>query len=130
VNARLRASLVATLFVCATPLFAHAQGAAVERLQARVDSLELRIIELERRVSQLENAATSEPDRRRPVAGNARDIANWRRLRERMTYDQVRTLLGEPEKIDGGTVAFWSYPDAGQVTFISGRVTSWSEPSR
>jgi hypothetical protein len=47
-----------------------------------------------------------------------------------MSMEDVRSLLGEPEKIDGGSVAFWYYPRSGEVMFVSGKLTSWKEPAR
>jgi len=34
-----------------------------------------------------------------------------------MSEDDVRTLLGEPQRIYGGDVALWEYPDYGKVRF-------------
>lgn len=126
----LRTGLIALGLVTTTPLLAMAQSSGDERLPQRLDSLEARLLELERRVTRLEAAPGSAPARSTAVAGNAGDLANWRRLRERMSYEDVRSLLGEPEKVDGGSVAFWRYPNRGTVTFVSGELTSWSEPSR
>lgn len=125
-----RSALIATLFVAVGTPAAQAQSATDEKLLRRIDSLERRIVALEGRIAALEGAARNEPPRARAVDGRSEEIANWRRLRERMTYDQVRSLLGEPEKIAGGSLAFWFYLNGGQVTFSSGRVSSWSEPSR
>ena len=56
------------------------------------------------------------------------NLSSWRQLKKNMSEDQVRTLLGEPVKIDGGTLAFWHYKNGGTVTFYNDRVDSWSEP--
>lgn len=129
-NSVLKIALATTVLVLALPCASHAQKVTPERLQQRIDSLERRISELERRLAAVEGAPTRAAERPRPLAGNSKELTNWRRLREDMTYEDVRALLGEPTKIDGGGVAFWHYPDFGAVTFISGRVSSWSEPTR
>jgi len=44
-----------------------------------------------------------------------------------MKPDQVRALLGEPERVDAGGVTFWRWANA-YVSFIDGKVYGWSEP--
>ena len=56
------------------------------------------------------------------------DLSSWRQLRKSMSEEQVRALLGEPLKVDGGTLAFWHYKSGGKVTFYQDRVDSWEEP--
>ena len=56
------------------------------------------------------------------------DLSSWRQLKKNMSEEQVRALLGEPAKIDGGTFAFWHYRNGGAVTFYNDRVDSWTEP--
>ena len=46
-----------------------------------------------------------------------------------MTTAEVRALLGEPERVDGGYVTNWHWTDA-NVVFIDGEPKSWSEPRR
>lgn len=123
-------ALVVLVFLSLAPSRTHAQDAATKRLQQRVDSLEQLVAELGRRVAQLESPAMSGATQTRTATGDSRNLANWRRLQEGMSYDQVRALLGEPTKVDGGTVARWEYPRHGSVSFYSGRVSSWSEPER
>jgi outer membrane protein assembly factor BamE (lipoprotein component of BamABCDE complex) len=52
-----------------------------------------------------------------------------------MTQEQVRDLLGEPDKVDaGGTLTFWYFglPVGGMVHFHSAtnRLDGWTEPTR
>jgi len=124
------ASLFAVLSLAVLSSEASAQTTVEQALARRVDSLERRINELEARLALLERSGTQPPDPTRIPSTGALDIANWRRLRENMSYDAVRRILGEPDRIDGGTVAFWAYPNGGQISFISGRLRSWTEPSR
>jgi hypothetical protein len=123
-----RALFLAAVCCAATPARIEAQENQTEALLHRVDSLERRIADLEARISQLESPRRAEPAANRAQTGNSRDLANWRRLREGMTYEQVRTILGEPVRIRGGGVAFWTYPRGGEVGFVSGRLSSWKEP--
>jgi uncharacterized membrane protein YebE (DUF533 family) len=56
------------------------------------------------------------------------DLSSWRQLKKSMSEEQVRVLLGEPVKIDGGAFAFWQYRNGGTVTFYDDKVYSWEEP--
>ena len=131
-RALFRIAVAAAVAAALLPAAAYGQNATSEALIRKVDSLQTRTDELESRVAALESLLKAAPARRpaADAAPNPRDIANWRRLREDMSMEEVRSLLGEPEKIDGGTVAYWYYPRSGQVTFVSGRLTQWKEPSR
>ena len=33
----------------------------------------------------------------------------------------MQKILGDPEQVDGGTIAFWRYPNGGTVTFFIGK---------
>jgi TonB family protein len=44
-----------------------------------------------------------------------------------MSPEQVRALLGEPDRIQGGAFTHWQY-GGGYVTFFEGAVDRWSEP--
>ena len=121
-------ALLAVLCLVALPSPASAQSRTEEALARRVDSLERRVVELEARLAQLERSGPQATSARSTSSTNSQDLANWRQLREDMSYDTVRRILGEPVRIDGGSVAFWSYQNGGQVSFISGRLKSWTEP--
>jgi hypothetical protein len=47
-----------------------------------------------------------------------------------MTTDEVRDILGEPARLDGGTVANWIYPNGGHATFYRDKLNQWVEPTR
>lgn len=67
----------------------------------------------------------------KPVANQQKqsaDLSSWRQLKKNMSEEQVRALLGEPAKVDGGTFAFWHYRSGGSVTFYNDRLDSWTEP--
>ena len=40
----------------------------------------------------------------------------------------IQKILGQPERVDGGTIGFWRYPNGGTLTFVIGKLNSWSEP--
>lgn len=56
------------------------------------------------------------------------DLSAWRQLRKDMSQSDVRSLLGEPSRIQGGSFTFWNYSSGGAVTFYEGKVYSWNEP--
>ena len=96
----------------------------------RIKKLEQDIQELRARVSNLEankgntiNNASSNIS-----TGGRQSIANWRKLESGMSPTQVRYLLGEPQRIDGGELAFWHYQNGGLVRFMRGKLHGWVEP--
>ena len=104
---------------------------------ASAQSLDERVRELERRVEQLEKQVaqpTSPVSAPKPVSSQSdgwRQRENWRSLRRGMTESDVRSILGEPNKVDVN-VAFtlWDYPGGGSAQFESrdGRLQGWREP--
>lgn len=133
----LGAALVAVLAAVSIPAVAAGQETAADSLLRRIDLIERRTIELERRVRELEGLLAIEPARTRAVAASSQsqDVQNWRRLRLSMTMDQVRALLGEPERVHvAGPWTFWNWDSLGgaNVRFYnrSGEVDAWSEPHR
>lgn len=132
----LRAALLSALVASSHPALAAGQEASTDSLLRRIELLERRTIDLERRVRELEALITIEPSQSRPVAAipEAQDLQNWRRLRLNLTMDQVRTLLGEPERVDvinSWTTWNWGSLGGANVSFDrSGKVVGWSEPRR
>jgi hypothetical protein len=57
-----------------------------------------------------------------------KSLANWGKLANDMSISDAQKILGEPEQVDGGTIAFWRYPNGGTVTFVIGKVNTWSVP--
>lgn len=57
-----------------------------------------------------------------------KSLANWKKLANDMSISDAQKILGDPEQVDGGTIAFWRYPNGGTVTFVIGKVNAWSEP--
>ena len=97
---------------------------------ARIDQLEKQIQELKLRISKLESILST-PSSHQEIAPSSegwKSIANWRMLSTDMGPNDVRKILGEPHRVDGGEVAFWHYQNGGSVTFMDGKVHGWSEP--
>lgn len=97
---------------------------------ARIDRLEKQVQELTVRLSNLESQLNDEDQVQEFVArGDGwKSIANWRKLTTSMGYDDVERILGTPERVDGGNLARWQYPNRAEVVFMRGKVESWSEP--
>lgn len=98
----------------------------------RIDQLEKEVQELKFRLSKLESSLSNDSEIQKTVTNAAgwKSIENWRKLTTAMDYDDVERILGKPERIDGGHLAFWHYPNLGKVTFMDGKVQSWSEPQQ
>ncbi len=72
---------------------------------------------------------------RQKPAGSGKGPPDWGAIREGMTQDQVRAVLGEPKSMRTHPIegTFWEYPEAdrhGMVRFNTetGRVASWNAP--
>jgi len=61
-------------------------------------------------------------------------LSQWRRIKKGISREQVRAILGEPRKIEGGTLELWfygqsySYGAASSVVFGYDGVIGWQEP--
>ena len=96
----------------------------------RINQLEKEIQDIKFRLSRLETFPGNKGKAQEPVTSSDgwRSVTNWRSLATDMGESDVRRILGEPDRIDGGGVAFWYYQNNGSVTFLSGKVRSWKEP--
>jgi hypothetical protein len=96
----------------------------------RITQLEREVQDLKNRISRLESSqAGAKPNARTVPSGEGwKNLANWRSLQTGMTYDEVRSILGEPARIAGGEIAFWFYGNRGSVDFYQHRLKSWTEP--
>ena len=81
-------------------------------------------------MTKLESAQGIKTDTQKPLANSDgwKSLANWRQLTTGMTPIDVRGLLGEPQRVDGGEFANWYYPNRGSVGFYSGKLNRWQEP--
>ena len=104
---------------------------------APAQTLDDRVRELERRVEQLEKhvAQPASPvSAPKPVIGQPdgwRQRENWRSLRHGMTESDVRSILGDPHKVDANPIVIrWDYSGGGSAEFEvrDGRLRGWREP--
>ena len=110
----------AIVFILAT----SAQAPAQSSMESRVQRLEETILVLEQRVASLEAQLRERSAPTQAPSGKAK----WRQLRLEMSMDEVRTLLGEPDRVDAGPVTFWYWADNASANFMRGKLTGWSEP--
>lgn len=127
----LRVTLLTAFATVLLPAVSVAQGGATDSLLRRIELLERRTEALEQLVSELEVLVKTQPSRALPVPPlpTAGDLQNWRRLRMGMNMNEVRALLGEPERVDAGPITHWRWRNA-NVYFMDGKVEGWSEPGR
>jgi hypothetical protein len=98
--------------------FAQAQDAGrVEQLEKEVQSLKFRLSAIEAAI-----VNTAKP------GSVLKSLSVWRQLRKDLSPNEVRAILGEPDRIHGGPVTYWYYPNDGSVDFIRDRLSGWSEP--
>jgi outer membrane protein assembly factor BamE (lipoprotein component of BamABCDE complex) len=98
----------------------------------RTAQLEKEIEAIKQRLNKLESAqgiSTADP---KPVAAATgtgyKSLASWRQLKNYMSPSDVRALLGEPVRINGGSLARWYYPNGGELVFVGDRLSQWNEP--
>ncbi len=117
------AAVIAIVIVLATLFMFGKLSERVWQLEEDVERLKLQITQL---TSQTSNAN----NRQKPHTSidGWKNLTNWRSLKKGMSYDNVRQILGEPGRIQGGSFTFWIYPDRSSVTFYNDRLDSWTEP--
>lgn len=96
----------------------------------RIDQLEKEIQELKLRISKLE-LLLSNPNSAQEVVPSGegwKHVANWRKLLTGMDTSDVKNILGEPHRVDGGVLATWYYRNDGKVFFYKRKVERWIEP--
>jgi len=116
---------LAFLVVTFTSTVESAQNDGFSALEQRVSRLEERVAKMERFIVQ--NASQQEATRTSVPPGREK----WRRLKTGMTESQVRSILGEPLRIKGGTFAYWYYSGdsvSSRIRFYNGTVDAWNEP--
>lgn len=124
----LRALIIAIAFVTAIASISAQTPPNNPELLRRVDVLDAMLASLQKRVDSLERqlgARSSVPTPGATPAG--REV--WRRLSKGMSMLDVRSILGEPRRVDGGYRTYWRYEGQSQVTFDNtDRVSGWTEP--
>jgi hypothetical protein len=103
---------------------------AIAQDNSRINQLEQEIQSINLRLMKLESAQGVSTDAPKAPANNDgwKSLANWRSLATGMTPSDVRGILGEPSRVDGGQIANWYYQNSGDVTFMRGKLYSWREP--
>ena len=96
----------------------------------RIDQLEKEVQETKLRLSKIESLLSNPSKAQEPVTSGEgwKSVKNWRKLTNEMSTSDVQKILGEPERLDSGTVAHWYYQNGGEVNFINGKVFQWHEP--
>jgi hypothetical protein len=96
----------------------------------RIDQLEKEVQELKLRISKIESLLSSPNATQEIVASSEgyKSIANCRKITTDMGYSDVRKILGEPQRVDGGSIAEWYYPNSGKVIFQMNKAWQWREP--
>lgn len=73
-------------------------------------------------------AAPQTPTKASPRSGDSSNIANWRALRKGLTESEVKALLGEPLRVQGGGFTNWYWDRSAKVIFFQDVVYGWDEP--
>ena len=106
-----------------TPLMAQ-DSERIKQLEREVQDIKMRLANLE--------APSKSSDSQKPVVSEKHKvIANWRMLKKGMSFDEVRAILGEPLRVNGGTITTWLYTNQvsiSRVNFFRDKLDDWSEP--
>jgi hypothetical protein len=96
----------------------------------RIDQVEKEIQELKLRISKIESLLSNPSSAQEivPSGEGWKYVVNWRKLSKDMDTNDVKKILGEPYRVDGGNFAHWYYKNDGRVIFYEGKVYSWTEP--
>lgn len=96
----------------------------------RIGRLEREIEEIKQRLSRLEGSPGNPSNIQRPAnaAEGWKALSNWRQLKTGMSRDDVRGLLGEPTRIEGGDFESWYYANSGSILLFRGKLDRWQEP--
>lgn len=120
----LKYSVLLLLFFSASSV-AQGQEDRIRQLERRVESIEKRM--------NFQTAPSVEGQQSSPGADRWRNRANWRTLTRDMTESEVRSVIGEPHKVDVNQFSitwYWNYPRGPRVQFRTNdrRLDEWSEP--
>jgi outer membrane protein assembly factor BamE (lipoprotein component of BamABCDE complex) len=103
---------------------------AIAQDNSRIAKLEQEIQSINQRLMKLESAQGVSTDApKAPVNSEGwKSIASWRSLSTDMSPSDVRRILGEPSRVEGGQIANWYYQNRGTVIFMNDKVYRWNEP--
>jgi len=98
----------------------------------RIIQLEKEIQEIKARLSRIESFPSHPSNAQEPVTSSEgwKSVMNWRKLTPGMSTSDVRRILGEPHRIDGGDIATWHYQNDGRIVFHKGQARYWNEPQK
>ena len=98
----------------------------------RVAQMEREIQEIKLRLSKLESLLSNPSNAQEPATSDDgwKSVMNWRKLYKEMSTSDVRKILGEPHRVDGGNLASWHYRNGGRIVFYEGKVDHWNEPRK
>jgi hypothetical protein len=96
----------------------------------RINQLEKELQETKLRLLKLESLLSNPSNAQEVVTSGEgwRSVLNWRKIADNMSTSDVRNILGEPHRVDGGTFATWYYQNGGRIYFYEGKVNRWMEP--
>jgi len=115
-----------SLFGC---LFLTLSFGSIASDSDRITQLEKEVQELKIRLTSLESPLNKAVIQKSTVTSEGwKNLANWRSLKQGSSYDEIRAILGEPEKVRAsGPFTIWSYSNRGEVTFYQDRLDGWNE---
>ena len=95
-----------------------------------LDELEKEMQEIKHRLSELKSLLNNpRNDQKAAISAEGwKSVTNWRKLTVGMDTSDVRQILGEPQRINGGKSTRWYYQNGGIITFWEGTVDHWREP--
>ena len=96
----------------------------------RITQLEKEVQELKARLTTLELPVNKAVIQKSTVMSDGwKQLSNWRLLKKGTSYDEVRAILGEPEKVSAsGRFTEWKYSNRSDVTFYEDKLYGWNEP--
>ena len=97
----------------------------------RIKQLEREVQDIKMRLANLEAPGKSSDSQKIVLTDKYKNIANWRMLKKGMSFDEVRAILGEPYRINGGTITNWLYTNQSTIAranFYKDKLDDWSEP--
>lgn len=116
-------AVIAIVIVMANLLMLGSLNERIEQLEEEVQGLKLLMPPQSAPTGSVNNRQKSNTS-----IDGWKNLANWRTLKNGMSYDNVRQALGEPARVQGGVVTFWFYPNQGSVIFRNDKLNSWFEP--
>ena len=96
----------------------------------RIDKLEKEVRETKLRLQKLESLLSNTSKDQKPIISGEgwESLVNWRKLATGMSPSDVKNILGEPLRLNGGPFTFWYYQNNGNVVFHRETLYSWTEP--